>query len=264
VDGSVSTLPGSFKAFGTDQSGLNRMFDHLRELAEFLEDLSETSGRDLHLGLEPEPLCLFETTGETLKFFALMLDRFPKHPALLKRIGVNYDTCHLAIEFEEPRQALKRLTDHGLRLSKLHLSSALRLKPTPSALERLALFQDQVYLHQTIIRDGDEPLRRFTDLPDALAFAQRHPEALGEEWRVHFHVPLHAAPDESAGLLDTREGLLGALDVLAETPALCRHLEMETYTWEVLPQAMRSSDVADQLAREYAWTLDALAKRGLY
>jgi len=100
--------------------------------------------------------------------------------------------------------------------------------------------------------------RRFTDLPDALA--EREPAPAGEEWRVHFHVPLHAAPGEP--FRDTRDHLEGALDWLAARPEACAHLEMETYTWEVLPSALRLP-IEDQLVREYAWTLDALARRGL-
>lgn len=42
----------------------------------------------------------------------------------------------------------------------------------------------------------------------------------------------------------------------------CAHLEMETYTWEVLPPALRLP-IEEQLVREYAWTLEALAARGL-
>ena len=260
---SVSTVPGSYKAFGIDAPQLKLMFQHLKELADYLEDLSVESEIDFHLGLEPEPLCLFETTGETLKFFAMMFDQYPDNEALLRRIGVNYDACHLAVEFEEPMSSLERLTGSGLRLSKLHLSSALKLAPTPEALARLAQFQDQVYLHQTVIRDGDEPLRRFADIPDALAYAEQYPDFLGEEWRVHFHIPLHDVPDASLGLRDTRDHTLGALDYLARHPDCCKHLEMETYTWEVLPQELKSHDITGQLVKEYEWTLAELKKRGL-
>jgi hypothetical protein len=77
---------------------------------------------------------------------------------------------------------------------------------------------------------------------------------------VHFHVPLHAAP--GAPFQDTRDHLLGALDWLQAHPGACSHLEMETYTWEVLPAPLRLG-VGEQLVREYAWTLDACAQRGL-
>jgi hypothetical protein len=257
-EGSVSTLPGSFKAFAIGQEGLEKTLDNMARMALFLDDLSEKSGLDLHLGLEPEPLGLFETTGETIKYFGLLFDRHSDKPHLLKRIGVNFDTCHLAIEFENTRQSLQRLHDHGIRLSKLHLSSALKLIPTDENLQTLARFQEEVYLHQVVQKDGDEPLRRFVDLPEALAAAGGW---RGEEWRVHFHVPLHAGPGD--GLQDTRDELLGTLDWLADDPSRCHHLEMETYTWEVLPPALRQGTVVDQLEKEYRWCWDALTQRDL-
>jgi hypothetical protein len=84
---------------------------------------------------------------------------------------------------------------------------------------------------------------------------------VGDEWRVHFHIPLHARP--SGGFDDTSDHLLGAMDWLAANPRKCSHIEMETYTWEVLPEAMRSESVEDQLVKEYDWTLGEMAKRGL-
>jgi hypothetical protein len=51
--------------------------------------------------------------------------------------------------------------------------------------------------------------------------------------------------------------------LLAENPGLCSHLEMETYTWEVLPAKWKAPTVNEQLAAEYQWTLKQLAKRGL-
>ena len=103
--------------------------------------------------------------------------------------------------------------------------------------------------------------RRYKDLAIALAHAQSNYEDLGEEWRIHFHIPLHGTPGD--GLHDTRDHVEGTLDLLAKTPSMCRHLEMETYTWEVLPDELRSCDVVDQIAREYEWTLGELKKRGL-
>lgn len=261
MEGSVSTLPGSHKEFGIGAGELHAIFDNLHSCSSHIEKLSESSGHDLHLGLEPEPLGLFETSGETLKFFGLYLDRHRGDPTFLRRVGLNYDCCHLAIEFEEPGAALDRLHEAGIRLSKLHLSSALKLPPTPENLARLRGFDEPVYFHQVILRDGEDRLSRFRDIPAAMEFAERNPQALGDEWRVHFHVPLHASP--SGGFGDTRDHTLGALDWLAQHPAACRHLEMETYTWEVLPENLRSADVADQLSAEYDWTLAAMRQRGL-
>ena len=262
LSGSVSTLPGSHKTFDIGRDEVNAIFDNLKACREHIERLAERSGHDLHLGLEPEPLGLFETSGETIKFYGLYLDRHPGDRDFLRYIGVNYDTCHLAIEYEDAGKALGRLAEHGIRISKLHFSSALKLKPTPVNLARLSGFDEPVYFHQVIVHHGnDAPLRRFKDLPDALDHARLHPEEVGDEWRVHFHIPIHAAP--SGEFNTTQDHLLGAMDWLAANPAKCQHVEMETYTWEVLPDGMRSGDVVDQLVREYDWCLGQMRSRGL-
>ena len=262
VSGSVSTLPGSHKTFNVGGDELQAIFSNLRLCREHIEQVATKSGHDLHLGLEPEPLGLFETSGEALKFFALYFDRNPQDRDFFKFVGLNYDTCHLAIEFEDAQTALKRITENGIRISKLHFSSALKLKPTPENVAKLHAFDEPVYFHQVIASYGkDEPLRRFKDLPDALLFAQTSPDSLGEEWRVHFHIPIHAQP---GGDFDsTRDHLIGAMDWLAQNPTKCQHIEMETYTWEVLPEEMRSGDVVDQLVREYEWTLAEMSSRNL-
>ncbi|MCP5559682.1 MAG: metabolite traffic protein EboE [Verrucomicrobiaceae bacterium] len=262
VSGSVSTLPGSHKTFGVGEEEIAAIFENLRLCKEHIADLSQSTGHDLHLGLEPEPLGLFETSGETLKFFGLYMDRHPTDRDFLRHIGLNYDTCHLAIEYEDPARALERITGSGIRLSKLHFSSALRLKPTPEMVERLRPFDEPVYFHQVVAWHGDNaPLRRFKDLPDALAHAKAFPDDCGQEWRVHFHIPIHAQPTD--GFESTRDHLEGAMKWMGKNPQHCQHIEMETYTWEVLPGAMREGDVVDQLVKEYDWTLAAMRGEGL-
>ncbi len=263
---SVSTLPGSFKEFiqpatAADQLGAIRR--NLFACSEHLDRLRDRSGRDLHLGLEPEPLGLFETSAETIHFFEQLTDGLGENETarVLQNLGVNYDTCHLAVEFEEPAAALGALRGAGLRLSKIHLSSALTLRPTPDALARLPEFEEGVYLHQVVVAGAGEELLRFRDLPDALAWQAAHPEVPGEEWRVHFHIPLHSPPQAPFG--DTRDHLRGTLDYLRDHPGCCGHFEMETYTWEVMPAALRSGDVVDQLVAEYRWTLGEFARIGL-
>lgn len=261
VPGSVSTVPGSFKGFvAADPSRRDAIFKNLTEIGQTIAELATQTGRDLHLGLEPEPCCLFETSEETVQFFADWRATDPEVETLLQHVGVNYDCCHLAVEFESPSVALNRLKAAGLRLSKLHLSSALRVVPDAEGRQALAAFAEPVYLHQTVVGD---PRRltvrhRYVDLSDALAEpALASPDV---EWRIHFHIPLHASPGAPFG--DTRDHLLGALDWLQLNPGACTHLEMETYTWEVLPRALRLP-IGDQLVREYEWTLGALAERGL-
>jgi sugar phosphate isomerase/epimerase len=257
--GSVSTVPGTFKAWAhEDPARRTAIFRNLTACGRHIEALAERTGRDLHLGLEPEPCCQFETSQETVEFFSQWRESDSAAEQLLQRVGVNYDCCHLAVEFEAPAAALDRLTSAGLRLSKLHLSSALAVRPDEAGRAALAAFVEPTYLHQVVVGNGGIVQRRFVDLPDALAASQ--PSRPGDEWRIHFHVPLHASP--GAPFTDTRDHLLGALDWLKVHPSACQHLEMETYTWEVLPPRLRLG-IEEQLCREYAWTLQACAARGL-
>lgn len=256
---SVSTVPASFKGFVAAEPARRRaIFANLTACGYAIAELAAKTGRDLHLGLEPEPCCLIETSEETVEFFNAWRATDAGVESLLRHVGVNYDCCHLAVEFESAAVALNRIAAAGLRLSKLHLSSALRVTPDAEGRRALAAFVEPVYLHQVVIGQGNTVRRRFVDLPDALDDPE--PARPGEEWRIHFHVPLHASP--GAPFRDTRDHLVEALDWLKAHPGACTHLEMETYTWEVLPPALRLP-IEDQLVQEYAWTLDALAQRGL-
>jgi hypothetical protein len=256
---SVSTVPASFKAFvAAEPARRGAIFSNLTACGRQIAALAEKSGRDLHLGLEPEPLCLIETSAETVAFFNDWRATDRDVDGLLRHVGVNYDCCHLGVEFESAAAALNAIAGAGIRLSKIHLSSALRVRPDAAGRKALAAFVEPVYLHQVVVGQGNTVRRRYVDLPDALADAT--PVAPDDEWRVHFHVPLHASP--GAPFSDTRDHLLETLDWLKARPGSCTHFEMETYTWEVLPPALRLP-IEDQLVREYAWTLGALAERGL-
>jgi hypothetical protein len=259
----VSTVPASFKGFvAAEPTRRAAIFKNLTACGRAIAALAVKSGRDLHLGLEPEPCCLIETSEETVQFFAdwRASDRAVEAEALLRVVGVNYDCCHLAVEFQSAATALDRIVGAGLRLSKLHLSSALRVRPDEAGRRALAAFVEPVYLHQVVVgrAESDEVRRRYVDLPAALADTTA--SRSDDEWRIHFHVPLHTAP--GAPFHDTRDHLVGALDWLAAHRGACTHLEMETYTWEVLPPALRLP-IEDQLVREYEWTLAALSERNL-
>ena len=101
-------------------------------------------------------------------------------------------------------------------------------------------------------------LRTYPDLNDAL---HAQPQDDETEWRVHFHVPLHMEEGSLFGTTATAN--IRVLEKLAADPSLCRHLELETYTWGVLPPALRSRDVVTQLAAEYAWCFAHLERLGL-
>lgn len=249
---SVSTLPGSHKTFGADES---LICQNLIELAAWLESLAAETGLDLHLGLEPEPLGHFENTAETLAFFERLHAAAPDAKILRRRIGVNYDACHFALEYDEARSSLDTLTAAGIRISKIHLSSALALDPRdPAALAAIRSFDEPVYFHQVLLRSKDGEITRRIDLPEFFsAFEQGSIDPQDfEEMRVHFHIPLDAEP--AAPLRSTRDQTSEVIDWRKDHPNACQHYEIETYTWGVLPAGLQRP-VEEQIAGEYEWVL---------
>jgi len=253
--GSVSTLPGSFKEFEADEE---LIFSNLYSCAQLIEMLSLENGKDLHLGLEPEPLGHFENTEETLTFFerfsAWCASNGKSEELLKRRVGINYDTCHFALEFDDCHTALEKFASAGLRISKIHLSNALTFDPQNSeALEAIRQFDEPTYLHQVIIK-GDT-LTRFKDLSLFFEALQTEDFKLETpcEARCHFHVPLYSEP--LAPLGSTLDHAKSALLYLREHPETCPHLEIETYTWGVLPQHLQKP-LTDQISAEYEWVLN--------
>lgn len=245
---SVSTLPGSHKTFHADES---LIFGNLLELAEWLEELSQESGHDFHLGLEPEPLGHFENTVETIAFFERMHAEAADGELLRRRIGVNYDACHFALEYDDARSSLDALVSAGIRISKIHLSSALAFTPKDqSAMEAIRAFEEPTYFHQVLLRDVSGAITRFIDLPDFLTSGIDGADY--DEARVHFHIPLDAEP--AAPLRSTRSHVCELLAWRTDHPDACGHYEIETYTWAVLPGGLQRP-VEEQIAGEYAWVL---------
>ena len=244
---SVSTLPGSHKTFCADEAPIRR---NLIELATWLEELAKRTGHDFHLGLEPEPLGHFENTVETLTFFERLHKEAPDAEILRRRIGVNFDTCHFAVEYENVPSSLDTLVNSGIRISKIHLSSALALDPRdPAAVAAIRAFDEPTYYHQVLVRGADAAITRFLDLPD---FLNAGGVAGAVEARVHFHIPLDAEP--SPPLRSTRSEVEAVLAWRRDNPGACQHYEIETYTWGVLPHGVQRP-VEEQIAGEYAWVL---------
>jgi hypothetical protein len=249
---SVSTLPASHKTFLADEKPI---LENLIELAYWLDALAAQTGHDFHLGLEPEPLGHFENTEETRAFFRRLHAAAPDSAAIRRRIGVNYDACHFALEYDNARHSLDALSADRIRISKIHLSSALALDPRdPAALAAIHAFNEPVYFHQVLLSDASGAITRFIDLPEffaAVQSGQTDPAAFAE-MRVHFHIPLDAEP--APPLRSTRKHTREVLAWRQDHPNACDHYEIETYTWGVLPADLQRP-VETQIAGEYGWVL---------
>lgn len=266
VEGSISTVPLGFKPFHRAGNFLERCLAQLLALAQFLDRLYAETGRLVRLAIEPEPLCLLETTPEAIQFFehlhAAAAERHLEGPART-HLGLCYDVCHQAVEFEDVAASIRALDRNGVRINKLHITCALQLqRPSENDAGRRALarYVEPRYLHQTLARTSTGRILRQADLSEELALHPPREFLAAEQWRVHFHVPVDA---EQFGPLDTTRGdLNAALRALAELD-YAPHLEVETYTWDVLPEG-RPARLVDGLTRELAATqklLDEVAAR---
>lgn len=261
TEGSISTVPLGFKQLPREDDFRERCCDNLLKLAEFLDDLHDDTGRVVRLAIEPEPLCILETTDETLAFFADLRERADVRGILdvaNRHLGVCYDVCHQSVEFEDVAASIARLRSADIRINKVHITCAIRLVEPASHVEgreALARYVEPRYLHQTFARSADGGILATVDLSEPLALDPPAEYRDAAEWRVHFHVPVNA---ETLGpLATTREDLKQALAAVAKLE-YAPHLEVETYTWHVLP-GTRTPSLVDGLTAELTATRELLA-----
>jgi hypothetical protein len=265
LDGGISTCPLSYKRWkDPSRPDWDLLVQNIVRTAARMFESKQRDGQDIHLDIEPEPDGLLETTGEFIQFFerllragapllakSAQLSGAQAEEALRHHIAFCYDLCHSTVEYEESRTVIDGLRNAGIRIGRVQVSSAVKVAvPSQSAArervsEHLSALVDPVYLHQII---GDS--ERYPDLPEALAEIK---DARSSEWRIHYHVPLFMASYGELGSTQTE-----VRNALAELRAdEVTHLEIETYTWGVLPSHLRL-DIVDSIEREYRWVLAQL------
>lgn len=281
--GSISTLPGGFKARLKDPETSRTIARNLAICASEYHRIYEKTGKQIILALEPEPLCFLETTDETVDFFKNFiqdgpgleqfcsvtgLDRDRGREAFGNHLGVCFDTCHGAVEFEDPEESLEALTQAGIRIAKIQISSALQVNPVEFINHRggqtAAAYLDPVFLHQVTAKTGST-LERYPDLDQAinsLKSGSPGDQERGDStlWRIHFHVPLFFPGEGVVGT--TRDSAEKSIRFLCKrfdpgSPGF-PHLEVETYTWDVLPEGLRGKQIHDDIVREINWVLTIL------
>ncbi len=267
VDGSISTVPGSFKNWISSPADATSMAQNLGAVAAYLAALREDTGREIHLGLEPEPSCYLETTAETVAFFRNNLwtegaaavqriracDAAEAGEIVRRHVGVCFDTCHVALQFENPAESLRTYRAEGIRISKVQLSAALMTGGGEDSWNALLPYAEGVYLHQVKARTAGGEIRSWTDLP--IAQADTDGQAGVGEVRVHFHVPLFF---QGNGPLASTVSTLTPEFFRELRRGATSHVEIETYTFDVLPAEIRPSDVVKSISREFAWVEEHL------
>ncbi len=262
TEGSISTLPLAWGNPPPDDSQWVAFADGLRRIASRLEQLERETGRLIYVCIEPEPGCVLQRGQDVIRFFKdHLLTRGDEH-SLRRHLRVCHDICHGAVMFEDQRRMLQDYLDAGIQIGKVQVSSAivLRLDAIPqeqraSALEQMRGFSEDRYLHQTLVqRSAERGLEFFEDLPAALDWAN-DPSRWCGQWRVHHHVPIYL--DRFGAMETSQQDILLCLEFLKHTDQV-RHLEVETYSWGVLPRSLRRAGLADCIAEELIWLCEQL------
>lgn len=270
----ISTSPLSFKPWIKDAKQLDFIMksscEHLMKCVEELFVLRQNTGKHIHLDLEPEPVCLLENSDETVFFFKNYLIPFginyfnAKHAMsdieakqiILDHVQVCYDVCHFAVEFEEPELVIRKFLEAGIKIGKVQISSALKVITDNNTnrneiLIAYSKFAESTYMHQTIAKDSKAKLHYFSDLPLAL---EQFKDEKFVEWRTHYHVPIFMATYNE--LKSTQDDILLVLEILKKNK-FTNHLEVETYTWEILPSEERL-EIDESIIRELNWVKQCL------
>lgn len=260
---SIQSAPLGFKPRVTGSSVVASFTEHVLRVVAHLMTIEARTGRTVTLALEPEPYCFLETTDETVDYFTKQLYSGASAAALAKlvgipiseahiglrqHVGVVFDICHQSVEFENISESLQKLVDAGIPIFKLQEAAALHMpQVTQSIVDTLKRYANTIYLTQTIEKKNGK-LTRYLNLEDAFSAWEKDPTPC--EWRTHFHVPVFL--EEVGPFRTTRFAIQDALRFHKANP-LSRQLEIETYTWDVLPENLKTGDIVDYVCRELEW-----------
>jgi hypothetical protein len=270
VEPTIQTAPLAFRPKVSGDDYVEAFTDNLLRVVAFLMNLEKETGRRVKLALEPEPYCFLETIEETVEYFtayvyttkaALRIAELSGQPlaevfqGVRRYLGVVFDICHQSVEFEDITEDLQMLVDAAIPIYKLQEASALNVPDvTDEIVAELKRYTGTIYLSQTTeLRDG--VITRYLNLEDAIAAYESDPGP--RSWRTHFHVPVFL--DDLGPFRTTRDGIDAALAFHAATP-LSTHLEIETYTWDVLPDHLKTGDITEYVVRELEYVRDELGR----
>ncbi|MFH1719519.1 MAG: metabolite traffic protein EboE [Planctomycetota bacterium] len=250
----ISTLPLGWPRGEFDY---DKAVGNLLQVAEVLRIIELQTSKLIHLDIEPEPGCILSSSRDVVSFFKNHLLRSRDDSDILRYIRVCHDICHASVTFEDQETAVKNYADSGIRIGKVHVSSALHADISADnfqpVFEQLRTFQEDRYLHQTYIRQSGRVMS-YDDLPEAISNVNSHTAGA---LRCHFHLPIFI--EKFGHLKTTSHEIVDCLKNIRKISD-CRHFEIETYAWTVLPDELRTDDLAGGIAKELLWMQGQLAK----
>ena len=273
MDGGISTSPLSYRHWHKTsqelEEAIKKSTRHLAKIAAKLYTIQQKTGKLLHLDIEPEPDGILENTHEVIDFYKnwlvpigieylgkeLGISGWEAEKCLKEHIRICYDVCHFAVVYENPEDVFKAFEAEGIKIGKIQISAALKANIPIDKNERkemealIAPFSESTYLHQVVARGPNDQLTSFNDLPEAIN-TLKSTDAL--EWRIHYHVPIFLA--DYGKISSTQSDILDVLKYISRNK-VCNHLEVETYTWEVLPEGI-NLDLGSSIIRELQWVIE--------
>lgn len=265
MNGGISTSPITYKYWHKTQEETIGAFEvganHMLQVARYLFELEERTGKYMHLDIEPEPDGLLENSDEVLAFFSeyllpigipffkneLGLNEFESEALIKKYITVCYDVCHFSLAYEEPTDTFTKFKEQNIVVGKIQVSAALKIvfngTDDKTIWQELSKFNEPTYLHQVTEKIGDN-VKTYNDLPVILEKKGVH-----KELRAHYHVPIFL--EKYGSLFSTQDHIIKTINCIADNP-VSQHLEIETYTWDVLPSDLKQ-DLTECIVREIEW-----------
>ena len=268
VNPSIQTAPLAFRPNVSGSEYIDLFTTNVFRVVNHLRQLEERTGRRVKLAIEPEPACYLETTDETVEYFKTRIYSIygirqfasvagvplSEAEGLLRRyLGIVFDIGHQSVGFENITESLTKLVNAGIPIFKLQEAASLWVEDlTPDKLPALRRFTDTIYLSQTSLRQSGT-ITKYLNLGEALDAFEANPTQT--EMRTHFHVPVFL--EELGPFRTTRFGVQEALKMHRQSP-LSDHLEIETYTWDVLPEELKTGDIVDYVSREIEFVRNEL------
>jgi hypothetical protein len=277
MDGGISTSPISYRHWFKDQQHLDQAMKKASEniLAVVIElaSIEKNTGKFLHLDIEPEPDGILENSNEMIALYTdwllpmgipflgevLGISASEADKLIKRHIQVCYDVCHFAIVYEDPAESFAKFASEGIQIGKIQISAALKVWIPASVADRIEILQklqpfvESTYLHQVVGMNENKELTSYADLPDALG---KLANTKDKEWRIHFHVPIFLG--NYGALFSTQSSIRQVLDHISSNPFITSHLEVETYTWEVLPEVSKLS-LGESISRELEWVIENIS-----
>jgi hypothetical protein len=270
LPGGISTSPLSYKPWHAAGAARNTAraiaTKNILTVAEALFEKYRSTGILMHLDIEPEPDGFLESGPEFIDWFEKDLlpqgilslgEKFNLSPAdadaaIKRHINLCYDVCHFAIGYEEHERIIDDLLSKEILVGKIQISAALKaflpeeITSRDEVTNALARFNEPTYLHQVIAKTEEGELIRYPDLPEALADSRNKAVT---EWRSHFHVPIFV--EDMGPVKSTQADIVRVLNKFKNMP-FTQHLEVETYTWTVLPEELKAP-LSQSIIRELNW-----------